>query len=207
VSHTLGFAFVANPKAASTSVDSALATFQERPDLNEHARTGFYTRRHIAAVDLRDALGSDEWGRMFTFGLVRNPFDWLTSQITYNRRRIGMAVPFDRALSERDVHMCYDLLRDRRGQSASATGSQWAFLCHEDQHTLVTQVFALERLVEDWPAITRAIGVIAPEPDRLNTTDHPSWDQWLTESAKQLTRTLWARDFELYAEAKSARLR
>lgn len=201
VSCSRGFVFVSNPKAASTSVESALTSFQERADLNAAERPGFYTARHMPAIDLRERLGRTRWHRLFTFGIVRHPCDWLVSQLSYNYRRLGLVVPEDRQLTVNDVLKVHTILKDRRGQSASLTGSQWAFLCSEFRTPLVTQIIPLERLRDRWDGLMNRIGGAAPFPEKLNRTYHPTWTAWLDEGAQEAIGALWKPDFELYRRA------
>jgi hypothetical protein len=203
VSYSRGFVFVANPKAASTSVESALAPFQERADLNTAERPGFYTARHMPAIDLRERLGRTQWDSLFTFGVIRHPCDWLVSQLSYNYRRLNLAVPEGRQLTEDDVLHIHVILKDRRGQSASLSGSQWAFLCSESRMPLVTQIVTLESLHDRWDGLMNRIGAAVSFPGKLNRTHHPPWTTWLDEGARGAVEVLWKSDFDLYRQAST----
>ncbi|MFG3487384.1 hypothetical protein [Streptomyces sp. NPDC047972] len=201
VSYLHDFAFVSNPKAASTSIENALVAFQERADLDAIDSPGFYTARHMPAVDIRARIGPGRWDSMFTFGVVRHPCDWLVSQLTYNYRRLELPVPRDRRLTGDDVRHVHRILADRRGQPASVSGSQWAFLCSEDRTRVVSAVVTLESLDEGWSGLLDRIDVPVPPLARLNRTSHPNWADWLDESARRAVEKLWADDFDLYWQA------
>ncbi|MFF5084433.1 hypothetical protein ACFY36_45945 [Actinoplanes sp. NPDC000266] len=192
---------MSNPKAASTSIESALEKFQERPDLNARHRPGFYTARHMPATEIREELGENAWDDLFTFGVVRHPHDWFVSQLTYNYRRLGRPVPRDRRITDRDVWRVHSLLTDRRGRPASASASQWAFLCSDSRQPLVGHLTTLDDLDHTWAELTRLIGSAVPRPERLNRTRHPAWDDWLTLGARKVIETLWALDFALHRQA------
>jgi hypothetical protein len=198
VSYTYGFVFVSNPKAASTSVEDALKSYQERADLDLLAREGLYTRRHIPALEMQDLLG-DDWAKLYTFGLMRHPHSWLASQLTYNYRRLGLEIPLARKLAPADVLRCFDILKDRRGQAGSRTGSQWAFLCDQRQRPVVSRIIRLEVLSQQWKLLTIRLGITAPFPGLLNTTQHPPGGEWLSPEARELVDELWGDDLALYA--------
>jgi hypothetical protein len=202
VSHAHGFAFVANPKAASTSVQSVLNRYQEREDLDRVERPGYFTRRHLPAVDLKEILGPATWGRMFTFGVIRNPFSWMASQLTYNLTRLGLEVPRHRSLGPADVMCCYEILKDAKGQPASPTGTQWAFLCDRDRRPVVARLFTLDRLADNWPCITSLVNAQTLRLPMLNSSSHPPWTGWLSKAARLRIEQIWKDDLELYAKAR-----
>ncbi|MFE7868727.1 hypothetical protein ACFUYE_00030 [Micromonospora humida] len=192
---------MSNPKAASTSIESVLEVFQERPDLNARKRPGFYTARHMPATEIRENLGQSVWDGLFTFGVVRHPHDWFVSQLTYNYRRLSRPVPHDRRITGRDVWQVHSLLTDRRGQPASASASQWAFLCSASQQPLVGHLTTLDDLDDTWAELTRLTGTVVPRPARLNRTRHPAWNDWLDPGACKVIEDVWEPDFALYRQA------
>lgn len=200
VSYTYGFAFVANPKAASTSIESALSTYQERPDLDSIAREGMYTRRHITALDLRKNMG-DQWYKLFTFAIIRHPHDWVASQITYNFSRVGIPVPKDRLIATDDIYQCCAALKDRRGQPASEQASQWAFVCNENRRPLVSRLIQLESLTRSWELLASHLHISLPTLRHLNTTSHPPASEWLSQAAGELVNSIWRDDLTLYLQA------
>lgn len=204
VSYRHGFVFVSNPKAASTSIEAALSGFDERPDLNTTDLPGFYTARHMPAIEIRERLGRDQWSGMFTFGIIRHPGDWVVSQLTYNYRRLNLAVPRDRELTADDMHRVYAILSDRRGQPASASGSQWAFLCSELGNPIVSRIVTLDSIRDGWTGLMDQAGISAPLPAKLNRTRHPDWAIWLSDDARRTAERLWEVDFELYRAQSDA---
>ncbi|WP_020121108.1 hypothetical protein [Streptomyces canus] len=206
VSYRHDFVFASNPKAASTSIETALVAFQERADLDAIECPGYYTARHMPAVEIRERIGPSQWDRMFTFGVVRHPCDWLVSQLTYNYRRLGLPVPHGRRLTDRDVRHVHAILTDRRGQPASASGSQWAFLCSEARAPVVSAVVTLESLDEGWSGLLDRVDAAIPPLERLNRTGHPDWTDWLDSSARRAVEALWEDDFDLYRQAGTSKM-
>jgi hypothetical protein len=74
VSHRARAIFVHIQKTAGSSIEAALRDHD--PEAGPHLVGG---RRHVHAVELRDVVGPDVWGRYFKFAFVRNPWDRLLS--------------------------------------------------------------------------------------------------------------------------------
>jgi hypothetical protein len=190
------FIFVANPKAASTSVEFTLKNYQDRPDLNDLAEVGYYTKRHIPAVVLREHV--TDWESFYSFAIIRHPFDWVVSQISYNASRLGRELPTDRSLEPADIDWYYEALKDRRGQSASPTATQWAFLCDDQQQLIVSRLINMDTLNTEWQIVIRELRIQVPPLTRLNAVSHAPARDWLSKKAKARTLELWARDYSLY---------
>jgi hypothetical protein len=190
------FIFIANPKAASTSVEFALRDYQDRPDLNDLAQVGYYTKRHIPAPALRARIA--DWESFYSFAIIRHPYEWVASQIAYNAARLGRELPTDRRLEATDIDWYYDALRDRRGQQASPTATQWAFLCDDQQQLIVSRLIKMDTLSSEWQVVLRELRIQAPPLPRLNTVAHPPARNWLSKQAKARTLEVWTRDYDLY---------
>jgi hypothetical protein len=190
--------FVANPKAASTSIEALLADYEERPDISDIARPGFFTRRHAPAVVMRDELGAGLWGRCLTFAVMREPMDWVVSQVAYNAVRLDVRVAHDRQLGVEDVRWCHTLLRAARGQEASESGTQWAFLCDEFGSPVVDTIVRQCDIDEVVPALCRSVGITAGPLPKLNRTAHPPAKDWLSDAARREAMALYGADIDLY---------
>lgn len=193
------FAFVANPKAASTSIHAALKAIQERPDLDELARPGLFTSGHAPASLIREVLGTATWRSLTTIAVVRNPFDWFASQLTYNRQRRSEPLGLDRTLTAKDVHDLVSILADARGQEWAASGCQSSFLCSQDATVEVSLLLRMDDLPQAWPAILRLANLRSNSRlPRLNHTTHPPWETWLSSDAQAEIAEVYAQDFDLY---------
>jgi hypothetical protein len=207
VSVTRGFAFVSNPKAGSTSVEAALGAYQERPDMERIERSGFFTPRHLPACEIASRLGWAEWKALTTFAFIRHPLPWFVSQMAYNADRHGLQVDFTRRLRAVDVHRGYSWLGRFRGQEASPSATQWAFVCGPSREPLVSALWRLDEVREAWGAICDGIGIRpAPVLAHLNASTHPSTEDVLTGDAQRTVLALYAADLDLYERA-NGRLR
>lgn len=202
VSYSKSFIFIANPKAASTSIQTALSLYQERSDLDDVCEPGLYTRRHLPALRIRDRLSVDAFECMLSFSVVRNPYDWMASQLNYNLRSAADTSFRNRKLTSHDVLQCYDILKQRRGQIASPSGTQWAFLCDEQKQLLVDLPLPLDDLEVAWNYVCARIGIEVGDLPILNKHSHPPWDEWLARDAIELIDIIYADDFRLYEYSK-----
>lgn len=204
VCESLRFCFVSNPKAASTSVAAGLARYQEFPELVRVHRPGYYTRNHIPACELRDRMGASIWASYYSFAIVREITDWFVSQVAYNTAKNGLEADLASPLDDADVVRCWRWLRRARGQHASASATQWAFVCDEHQTPLVSELWRMDALPRAWPEIRDRLGVSPSiELQQLNSSSHPSAADWLTARAAAKVRDLYAVDAGLYDIARS----
>jgi hypothetical protein len=203
VSEAHQFVFVSNGKAASTSVEAALSQYQDRPDLNDHERAGYYTKRHMPAIELRPILGAERWMHYISFAIVREPFAWFLSQVSYNvfnKRDLTMDVTAP--LMADDVAECYDFLRKYRAQEASPSATQWAHVCDQDGQLLVSALWRLEDLSARWPQICRLLNIPEESLPSLNRSDSGVGAiPRLAPSGTAAVRELYAMDFDLYDAA------
>lgn len=87
-----GFWFVDVPRTSSTSIKAELGAHfgpaygKANVIEGEHASAQLF-RDHIPARVMRDMLGATSWDQIYTFGMVRNPWDRILSLYHYVRKR------------------------------------------------------------------------------------------------------------------------
>ena len=103
VSRKHGFCFIHVPKAAGTSVTAAILPLSDHPLLDRplinkvRHRVGLGNvhlpgfgvhlfKPHASANDVRQALGENQYNSLFSFGFVRNPWDFYVSAYHYIRQ-------------------------------------------------------------------------------------------------------------------------
>ena len=81
ISHKYKFIYIRIPKTGSTSVEQFLISID--PDcIRSDETTPPYG--HHTASQLKRIVGDEVWSEYFTFTFVRNPYDWIASQYSYN---------------------------------------------------------------------------------------------------------------------------
>jgi Sulfotransferase family len=203
VSEAHSFVFVSNGKAASTSVEAALSQYQDRSDLNEHERPGYYTKRHMPAIELISILGAERWMRYTSFAIVREPFAWFLSQVSYNVfNKRDLTIDVTAPLTADDIAKCYDFLRKYRTQEASPSATQWAHVCDQDGQLLVSALWRLEGLAARWPQICRLLNIREESLPNLNRSESGTGAiPRLAPSGTAAVRELYAMDCDLYDDA------
>src|SRR5262245_8701167 len=86
-----GFWFVDIPRTSSTSIRVELGRFYGLPygkskTFEDQYSTPQIFRDHVPAREMREILGTDLWERIFTFALVRNPWDRIVSMYNWRRK-------------------------------------------------------------------------------------------------------------------------
>ncbi|MGF1774963.1 sulfotransferase family protein [Vibrio wakamikoensis] len=111
INNSKNFVFVHVPKAAGTSVTNALSKYTTYLDL-EIGGTHFgeiiqpaYKKRfglgkHSPASGMRTVIGEDKWNEMFTFSIVRNPYERVISTFKFLNKWEGTPAKYKEELSK-----------------------------------------------------------------------------------------------------------
>ena len=105
INNSYRFIFIHVPKAAGTSVTSALSTLTNYCDLEiggtefgEAIQPAYLKRfelsKHSPAAEIRALVGAVTWSRYFTFGFVRNPFERCVSTYSFLQQWKGSSSEF-----------------------------------------------------------------------------------------------------------------
>lgn len=175
------FAFIHINKCGGTSVEKALGL----------------PKIHDTAQQRRSRVGDDRWAQMFSFALVRHPFDKVCSHYRYrvktNQTGLGdTPLPLNefvrRAYGERDPR-----LYDKPLMFAPCL----AWLTDTSGAMMVTHVARLEDIATEWPLICAQIGRDVPFP-QANRTERGTTGSELSPENKVLIRDLFAADFDAF---------
>ncbi len=87
-----GFWFIDIPRTSSSSIRTELALrfgapFGKQNLLEKSHATDQYLPDHMTALQLVETLGRDTWDELFTFTIVRNPWDRVLSMYFYRRKK------------------------------------------------------------------------------------------------------------------------
>lgn len=220
LSHAHKFIFICNGKTGTSSIETALAPYQEGEEF-EVGVEGLYTERHVPPATLKAQLGPDVWEEYFTFAFVRNPWDWFVSQYFWNwrapqlskRELLRTPVTTLRAywrekeekrrrrevetFAPADIHVTYDLLRRYRAVHQADSLFQCNYIYSPEGNQLVDFVGRFEQIDEDFSRAIDRIGVDAKLPYR-NATSHHDYRAYYTPGTADLIADLYHIDVDAF---------
>ncbi len=174
------FAFVHINKCVGSSIEIALGIPKD----------------HQPARAMRDAYGAEDWAQRFTFSIVRNPFERVTS-IYYYRVRTDMTGLMDRHLNINQwIDKVWGTGDPTYLDDALLLGPAEDWLC-EDGALLVDHVGRVETLDKDWGLISEKLGVDIALPV-ANVNAHPPYRDVLSGTARALIERAFAADLERF---------
>lgn len=187
------FVFVANTKAASTSIEAALARQAEI------SRPGGPQEKHTPLAFVRweyrflFTAPETPFDGFFKFGVMREPMDWIESWFRY-RKGNKVASPLPASMSFAEFWDQGDWNIRRRDGAPYAQSDMFV-----DQHgqLLADLVLPYHRLNEVLPRVFQALG-IAAEVSHLNVSALKSVDDSLTPALRDRMRAHYAADYALF---------
>ena len=143
-------------------------------------------------------LGESRWSELFSFAVVRNPWDRAVShyfhRIKTNQTGMGVAPPPFR-----------DWLRLTIGEQDPVYfddpkffGSQSGWLVDESGRVAVDFVCRMETLDDDFETVCRQIGVATSLPHLNRATSRKPYRDMYDRASKELVSQRFARDIELF---------
>ena len=182
--------FLATPKTASTSIESALAPRAaiviSRPAQLKHTNAQRYQR--FLAPYLGDKTGLD----FPMTALMREPRDWLGSWYRYRQRPDEVADKSTRHLSFDDFVRAYCQAEQ---PEFAKVGAQATFLAPKG-HRQVDHIFRYEQMDRFVDFLQRRLSIQIALP-RVNIS--PEGALHLTPETEALMQSFCARDFDIYA--------
>jgi hypothetical protein len=204
LSHRYKFIFFCNGRTGSTSIEHALAKFQEGAEYNIGA-PGLFVATHVPPATLQGLLPVQVWSDYFKFVFVRNPWDWVLSQWAHNvvkpateaGGRDLRGTP-ERPLTAQDIDWLHAGLRQYRALPGAPSLQQSSYAHDPDGNRLVDFVGKFENLEADFRKAMDRLGIRAALP-HLNPGDRPA-DFRRCYGADGWARVgeLWAVDIERF---------
>lgn len=132
-------------------------------------RKRLYTAAHLRATQLQEALGERDYGDLFSFTFVRNPWDRCLSAYRYIQthprhpmHRAAMSMSFE------------DFLRRQEEQGLPYLGRQVDWIYRNGEECLVDFIGKTERIEADMARVQAQTGI-----------DGPAFATWINRSGKQ----------------------
>ncbi len=204
------FIFIHVPKAAGTSINSALSLHDafypvrvQKPDARrKHAeKIGLPVAArdlgvHASAKRFIAALGRQTYDSYFSFTFVRNPWDVAVSWFHY--RLINPTVAGHKEAEAAGTFGKYAKTNLGGADAHILAGVQHPFLLDDADRLAVNFIGRYESLAEDFAQVKARLGVTTLELDHFNQSYHAPWAQLYTRETFAIVGGLVARDAQLF---------
>jgi Sulfotransferase family len=189
------FLFVHIPKTAGNSIQSALRDYSEdelvalRKEQDGVERFGlrnpnYKVKKHSTLAEYRDALGEAQFGELYKFTCVRNPWDRMVSYYftptqspeTWNRKKFRKVI--SKAVSVADY------LRLDRGE--------------EDPFGNVDYIMRFENLASDFRTVCEALSISPPTLPQYNRSSREHYSKYYDDELREFVRARFVAEIERF---------
>jgi hypothetical protein len=205
-----GFIFIHVPKAAGTSINSALSLHDaffavrkgDKAARHRHAVASNLPEatarldEHASAKHFIAALGREIFDAYYSFAFVRNPWDVAVSWFHY--RLINPAIA---GHAEAEAAGSFDSYVRRRLTQPDGTkwvGLQRPYVVDDTGQIAVRFIGHYESLRADFEKVIAYLGISTLVLDHFNQSYHAPWAQLYTRETFEIVRALVADDAELF---------
>jgi hypothetical protein len=201
ISRTRRFIFIHVYKNAGTSITSALKPFAigkwQRKMNSILKRFGVLYfdphpySDHITASEMISKMGKKKFKNFFSFGIVRNPWDWqvslykfmLSNKAHFQHELIKSFLSFDEYIKWRcteDTHYQKD------------------FLFSKENKQIVNFIGRFERLEEDFQKICSHIGIPPISLPKINVSKGRAYQKYYNKDTIDMVRKTFEPDIDLF---------
>lgn len=205
-SKTHNFVFIHIAKNGGTSIDTVLRKYgvegMKRSHFNEALSMLPYKRSpenmvhppHVDARWVRTRVGPKVYDNMFSFAIVRNPFDQMVSRYEYIRKntrhhshKTATRLGFD------------EFMRYQKWNNWNFTKTQYAKITDSSGKVIVSKVYRFESFHEVLPDVTSIIGVDAPSVvPHANASERKPYQNYYDDSARKFVEVNFRKDLEYF---------
>lgn len=146
--------------------------------------------QHLHATDIRDIMPDGVFDQTYSFGFVRNPWDWTVSSYHYAKQT--------KANPEHELVSSFDSLKDYVAHREEVfPRQQSSFLFDEDDRQIVTKIGKFENLQDDFAEICTSLGIDAPLGKRNVSSRKRDWRIYYDDETYDRVAKLYAKDIRL----------
>ncbi len=207
ISHTKKFLFIHVPKTGGNSVSTALQTYTDIQFVAANSPKGFGVNENFWPID--PVYGSikhfsvEQWSALlgesisdyFLFGTVRNPFDRAISTYFFMKQAmIQNRVPW--LADHSDEAREHFTKSEFHNFLVSGVPTQLSFL--KSNAGLNIHLMRYERLVDDFAAVSRKLGLNQASLPVINASRRPSSTRLLDADTQKLLIDVYQEDFRSF---------
>jgi hypothetical protein len=189
------FLFVHIPKTAGNSIQSVLRDYSEdelvalRREQDGIERFGlrnpkYKIRKHSTLAEYRAALGETQFGDLYKFACVRNPWDRMVSYyFTPTQNTIGWDRKKFRKIIVKGLPVAAYLRLDERDN---------------DPFENVNYIMRFENLVDDFRTVCNALGISPTALPQYNRSNREHYSRYYNDELRELVRARFAAEIERF---------
>lgn len=212
ISYRNKFIFIHNYKVAGSSIKLALAKYALNSPTKYHwinqvcepfqlGRTvNYYAANKISSIKnipfhgtarkIKSMVGEERWNNYFTFGFVRNPWDWEVSIYHYILLRPKhFQYATVKSLGNFDNYIRWRLDKNKH--------TQVSFFCDDDGNLIVDYIAKYESLEKEFDTICNVLNIKASLP-HINKSNHKNYRSYYSKETQQLVEQLHKKDIEQF---------
>lgn len=206
ISKSHNFVFIHIAKNGGTSIDSVLrkygVTGLKRTHLSEAISMLPYRRQpekivhppHMNARWVRDRIGHDFFDQMFTFAIVRNPFDQMVSRYEYIRKskkhhshKAAASLSFG------------DFMNYQRWKNWNFTKTQYSKVSDKSGRIILKKIYRFEEFSDVLPDVTKIIGLPNPqEIPHVNASERKRYQEYYDKNSRQFVEKYYKKDLDFF---------
>lgn len=193
------FVFIHVPKTAGRSLQEILRPhgrlLAECDDLVASAgrKDGILNVTHMRSRDVAGTLGADEWGRFYSFGFVRNPWDRMVSLYSYITQTRA------HALHRQSVKLAFAEFLNAGELMKPVMRPMWEWLSDQHGRQLVSEVFRFEDISEVYPAILSKCDLVERQVlPHLNASRRRDYRAYYDDALAERVALLFEKEIQLF---------
>jgi Sulfotransferase family len=189
------FLFVHIPKTAGNSIQSALRDYSEdelvalRKEQDGIERFGlrnpkYKTKKHSTLGEYRDALGNEQFRKLYKFTCVRNPWDRMVSYY----------------LTPTQSPETWDRKEFRKTISKAVSVADYLRLDQdeEDPFANVDYIMRFENLADDFRTVCGTLGISRTTLPRYNRSSREHYSKYYDNQLRELVRKRFAAEIQRF---------
>ncbi len=192
------FLFVHIPKTAGNSIQSSLRDYSEdqlvplRKEQDGIERFGlrnpnYNIKKHSTLAEYRDALGNAQFGNLYKFTCVRNPWDRMVSYY----------------FTPTQSPETWDQKKFRKMIFKAVSVADYLRLdnCEQDPFANVDYIMRFENLADDFRTVCGTLGISPATLPQYNRSNRKHYSKYYDDELRELVHTRFAEEIERFGYA------
>ena len=155
-------------------------------------------KSHFTVRQVQNLIGLD-WHNVFTFSIVRNPYDRVVSQFEFRKKRDDFHIKTNNISFDDWVKSTYKLNDPKyiydveNGNRLNFTQKQW--LTNDQGVVDVDYILKFENITNDYKVLQDIIGLKKSLP-HMNKTERKPYKYYYSDESKSIVENYFKEDFE-----------